>query len=407
VAALFAATICASALCGAPAAANKANSEAEFLKREMNIPAPKDIASLYFYGYNDSMGPGKRNLHRLASVCGLLRALVLLAACGLAAPALAQPRALEPVRIEVPSATNLQFFALWVAVGSGAFKAEGLEPRILVAPSPRLSGEMLFRGDADVALLPPPMFLGMMAEEKPVRLFASLLANEPINLVVRKDVAEARAISGRSSLRERLLALRGARIGLASEVGPRLRTLYASAGLDAEKDAQLVVVAGPEQVKELADRKVDALFAHTPYLETALVQYGAMLVVGTSKGEIPALSQGQIHALATTRAVAASRPELIGAVTRAIARAERLIHSDAGATVDALIASGATTDRRLTEAIAAIYAPAVPDTPRISLDGIVRDAKLYPAHPRAPDFGRVKASDYVSAEFAEGLDGKR
>jgi ABC-type nitrate/sulfonate/bicarbonate transport system substrate-binding protein len=335
------------------------------------------------------------------SVHGLFRAIVLLVGGSLSAPVLAQSPVLTPVRIEVPSKTNLQFFALWVAVGSGAFQAEGLTPQILVAPSPRSTGEMLFKGDAEVALLPPPMFLGMIAEQKPLRLFASLLSNEPINLVVRKDVAEARGISTQASLRERLTALRGARIGLAPEVSPRLKALYASAGMDAEKDAQLVVVPGPDQVQALAGRKVDALFAHTPYLETAIVQYGATLLVGTSKGEIAVLRDGQVHALATTKDVARTKPELIAAVARAIARAERLIHSDQKATVDALVASGATKpDRRLTEAIAAIYAPAVPDTPQLSLDGIVRDAKLYPAHPRAPDFTRVKASDYVSAEFA-------
>jgi hypothetical protein len=48
----------------------------------------------------------------------------------------------------------------------------------------------------------------------------------------------------------------------------------------------------------------------------------------------------------------------------------------------------------------AIYAAAVPRTPAISLAGIERDAKLYPAHPRAPDFARVRAADYVASEFS-------
>jgi NitT/TauT family transport system substrate-binding protein len=308
-----------------------------------------------------------------ARLTTLAVALLLGASC---ASAFAVP-ARSPVRIEVPSKTNLQFFALWVAVGSGAFQAEGLEPHILVAPTPRATGEMLFGGRADVALLPPPMFLGMMAEENPIRLFASLLANEPINLVVRRDMADAHRISARLSLRERLTALNGAKIGLAGEVAPRLRALYAFAGLSADKDAKLVVISGAGQVQALADGKVDALFAHTPYLETAMVRYDAVLLVDTSQGDIPALSAGQIHALATTRDLAQTKLTLILSVTRAIARAEHLIHTDPRATVDALIASGAArSDRRLVEAIVAVYAPAVPWDPRISLDGIVRDTSL-------------------------------
>ena len=307
-----------------------------------------------------------------------------------------------PVRIEVPGARNLQFITLWVALGAGFFQAEGLEPKVLVDSTPRDAGQLLLRGDADVALLQPPMFLGMMAEEKPILLFASLLANEPINLVVRKEVAGARRLLANAPLRERLEAIKGLKVGVAGEPPPRLRALFASAGLDAARDIELVIVRGPEQVRALAEHRVDALFSHTPYLETALVKHGAVLLVETSSGEVPALADGQVHALATTRALAREKSDLVLSVTRAILRAQRLIHSDLKATVDALIASGAAgPERALTEAIAAVYGPAVPQTPAVSLPGIERAATLYPAHPRAPDFSRVHASDFVAAEFAQ------
>jgi ABC-type nitrate/sulfonate/bicarbonate transport system substrate-binding protein len=307
-----------------------------------------------------------------------------------------------PVRIEVPNTGNLQFFTLWVAVGAGFFQREGLQPQIIPAAMPRSVGQRLFKGEADVALLPPPMFLGMMAEEKPFLLFASLLANEPINLILRKNIAEARKFRLRANLRERLQSVAGLKLGLAREVSPRLRALFAFAGMNADRDVQLVVVPGPDQVQAFADGKVDALFAHTPYLETALVQYQAVLIADNSSGEVPDLAGGQIHALATTREQARTRPQLIAAVTRAIARAEALIQADAKTTVDAIIASGvAGTNRQQLEAITAIYGPAVPRTPAISLAGIVRDASLYPAHPRAPDFTKLKPADYVAAQFAQ------
>jgi NitT/TauT family transport system substrate-binding protein len=333
----------------------------------------------------------------------LLANLALLAMALVASDsAWAAPSAPTPVRIEVPGDKNLQFFTLWVALGARYFQQEGLEPKILVDATPRSAGQLLFQGLADVALLPPPMFLGMMAEDKPILLFASLLANEPINLALRKSIADARNVSAHAGLRERLQAIRGLRIGLASEVGPRLRALFASAGMNADRDVQLVTIAGPDQVKAFADGRVDVLFAHTPYLETVLVQHGAVLLVDTSGGEVPVLADGQIHALGTTRALARAKPEMMAAVTRAIYRAELLIHSDAKGTVDALLASGAAgSDRRMVESFAAIYGPAVPRTPRISLEGIERDAALYPAHPRAPDFAKVRPADYVAPQFAD------
>jgi NitT/TauT family transport system substrate-binding protein len=336
-------------------------------------------------------------LRRLLVKFALL-AMALIASDG----AWAAPSALTPVRIEVPGDKNLQFFTLWVALGAGYFQQEGLEPKILVDATPRSAGQRLFQGKADVALLPPPMFLGMMAEDKPILLFASLLANEPINLALRKSVADARQVAAHAGLRERLQAIRGLRIGLAGEVAPRLRALFASAGMNADRDVQLMTIAGPDQVKAFADGRIDVLFAHTPYLETVLVQHGAVLLVDTSGGEVPILADGQIHALATTRALARTKPEMMAAVTRAIYRAEFLIHSDAKGTVDAILASGAAgQDRRMVEVFTAVYGPAVPRSPRISLEGIERDAALYPAHPRAPDFAKVKAADYVASQFAD------
>jgi NitT/TauT family transport system substrate-binding protein len=228
------------------------------------------------------------------------------------------------------------------------------------------------------------------------------LANEPINLVLHKDVAEARNVPVAAPLPQKLAALKGLKVGLAGEVTPRLRTLFAAAGLDAAQELELVTVPGPEQVAAFAERKVDLLFSHTPYLEMALVQHGAVLLVDASSGEVPALADGQVHALATSAAMVQRNPQLIEAVTRAIYRAQRLIHSDEQAALEALIASGAATlERRLLAATIAVYGPAVPYTPRISLSGIERAREIFPAHPRAPDFRVVKASDFVSPEFAE------
>lgn len=108
--------------------------------------------------------------------------------------------------------------------------------------------------------------------------------------------------------------------------------------------------------------------------------------------------------MATTREEARAKPKIIAGVTRAIARALSFIHEDPKAAVDAILASGlAKAERPQLEAIVAIYGPAVPRTPKISLSGIERDASLYPAHPRAPDFSRTKVADYVAAEFAQAV----
>ena len=326
---------------------------------------------------------------------------IALAAMALLAHHAAEAADPAPIRIEVPKAGNLQYFTLWVALGAGAFQQEGLAPQLLIDDTPQDAGRRLLSGEADVAVLPPPMFLGMIAEEKPILLFASLLANEPIDFVVRRDVAEARGLSTAAPLADRLRALKGIKVGVAGGPPPRLQAFFASVGMNADQDIEMVLVWGRDQVQAFASHQVDALFAHTPYLETVLVKHDAVLVADLSGGEVAALADGQIHALATSKARAQAAPDLIAAATRAIYRAQRLIRSDREATVDAVLASGVKEfDRKLVEKIAAIYSPAVPATPALSLAGIERDAELYPAFPRKPDFSRVKAADFVAPAFA-------
>jgi ABC-type nitrate/sulfonate/bicarbonate transport system substrate-binding protein len=300
------------------------------------------------------------------------------------------------VRIEVPGNKNLQFFTLWVALGAGYFQQEGLEPRILVDATPRSAGQLLFQGQADVALLPPPMFLGMMAEDKPILLFASLLANEPINLALRKSVADARKFSPHALLRERLQAIMGLKVGLAGEVAPRLRALFASAGMNADKDVQLVTIPGPDQVQAFTQRRIDVLFAHTPYLETVLVQNDAVLLVDNSGGEVPVLADGQIHALATTRTLAQTKPEMMAAVTRAIYRAQRLSpfpmrgHGGRARPPGAAGSDGAVSCGR-------------PVRPSQVTQGGWRSGAGGGARPRLPaGFRYRKAADYVAAHLQSG-----
>ncbi len=97
--------------------------------------------------------------------------------------------AAQPVRIGLPERNNLQYLSFWVAHGAGFFKAEGLDVEIVVADVPNQSGMILMQGRVDIALLQPPVYLGLMAEQHPFALFANLLANEPISLIVRQDVA--------------------------------------------------------------------------------------------------------------------------------------------------------------------------------------------------------------------------
>ncbi|MBI4337589.1 MAG: ABC transporter substrate-binding protein [Chloroflexi bacterium] len=330
-----------------------------------------------------------------------IAAVYVLTACGgAAATPVPTAGSATTVRLIVPRADNLQYLNFWVAVGAGFFKEEGLDVQVVVPPSPRLGAQFLLQGQGDVALLQPSMYIEQIAQKQPVLVFANLLQNDPINLVVRKEVAEARKLSPDAPLAERLKGLQGLKVGVAPNPPTRLRILFASVGMDIDKDIQ-VVILGEEIYQAFEGNPIDALYAHTPFLEKALAEQGAVLLVNQSRGDIPELAGLAIHALVTTRQFAASKPEVVLALTRGVYRAQQLIHTDLKAAEDALFRSGVPgLQPHLVEALLPIYQPAIPWTPEVSVEAIKKsNENIFPVRQPPQDLTKVNLSDYIAPQF--------
>jgi ABC-type nitrate/sulfonate/bicarbonate transport system substrate-binding protein len=337
-----------------------------------------------------------------------MRGLIRIFAVAALASAFAAPAIAATVRIGVPERDNIQFLTLWVALGAGYLQNEGLDVQLVVADVPNQSGQLLLQHKADVALLQPPVYLGLISQQRPIVLFANLLSNDPINLIVRPDVAAKISLNTKAPLGQRLRSLKGLRIGVANEPPRRLRVLLAQAGMDADRDIQMTIVPADEQIDAFRNGVVDALYTHTPFLEEALVNLGAVLTVNQSAGEVPELANGEIHSLAATREYATAHPDVLLAVTRAIARAQDLLHRDAAAAGRALVRAGipVPTPRHLST-IVDLYRAAVPSTPKVSAAAVERDATLYPARPSVPDFTRIHAADFLLPDIAEKASNRR
>jgi NitT/TauT family transport system substrate-binding protein len=248
--------------------------------------------------------------------------------------------AAQPVRIGIPERDNLQYLAFWVAQGAGLFKAEGLEVEVIYPDVPNQSGMILMQKRVDISLLQPPVYLGLIAEQHPFALFANLLANDPINLIVRRDVADRLKLDPKAPLPDRLAAIKGLRAGVAPEPPRRMRMLFTQAGMNADQEVRIVIRRAEDQLEAFTSDAVDALYTHSPALEDAIVRLGAVIYVNQSSGEIAPLAGGQIHSLGATREYIAAHPEVIRKVTRAIARAQQLIHANTRTVIDALTTVG-------------------------------------------------------------------
>jgi NitT/TauT family transport system substrate-binding protein len=302
------------------------------------------------------------------------------------------------VRVLVPDSDNLQYVAFWVARGAGYFEEEGVTVDLLVPDVPAQAIAWVIAGEAPVAVLPPPVYLQLVADRFPVQLVANLLQNDPIDLIVRRSVFEQRHMSATAPLRERLASLKGLRVGVAPGPPARLRALFTSVGLDADRDVQIVIRKGQDQNEAFAGDQCDALYAHTPYLERALDDQDAVMLVNQSAGEVPSLAMRQIHALVVRDDFLGAHQPAVAAMVRAIARAEVLVHTDLAATEDAVMRAIPSMDRRHLHTLLGLYQAAVPALPRVTVEGLAPALALFPANRTAPSLEGVPLADFVATD---------
>lgn len=326
-----------------------------------------------------------------------LSAFVLFVAQTHASPA----DAAEKLKVVVPDKENLQYLSFWVALASGAFAAEDLDVEVISPPAPGQTPTLFEEtADADAAVLPPPMYLAMIGRRVPIALVANLLANDPIELIVRKSILAERKLDASMPLKARLAGLHGLRIGIAPHPPARLRALYASEGLDADQELSLVILHGKEQNAAFTEGKVDALFAHTPYVERALVHDDAAVLVNLSRGEAPSLANRMIHALVFKQAFLARRRDVVVRAYRAIARAEAEIHASPPAAMASAKKQMKTRDEKEIATLVGLYEPAIPRTAEVRVEDLAPGLTLFPTGTPKPDLSSIPLGEYVASDIA-------
>ncbi len=123
---------------------------------------------------------------------------------------------------------------------------------------------------------------------------------------------------------------------------------------------------------------MDGVYAPTPTMEAVLVAGDAVIYVDPAAGEIPALSERMIQALAVTRAFARANPSEVEALVRGVAKAEHLIRFEPAVATRALHEALPALDPARASRVVSVYAQAVPATPHVEGSLIKREARFYP-----------------------------
>jgi ABC-type nitrate/sulfonate/bicarbonate transport system substrate-binding protein len=187
-------------------------------------------------------------------------------------------------------AQTLTFSAHYVAHDGGFFKKEGLKvtDRNLVGVA---SPNAVLAGSADFTVGTGPVFLRAASKGQKFKAIVNLVDKPLVELVLRKDVAEAAGITDKTPAAERAKALKGKTIaiqGVGSIVHAWQRYVTNRAGLDVEKDVRIQPMDPPAMFPALETKAVDGYTTSMPFTTQAIVK-GAAVMVASSTFDAPEL----------------------------------------------------------------------------------------------------------------------
>jgi sulfonate transport system substrate-binding protein len=264
--------------------------------------------------------------------------------------------AAEQVRIAV-SSTSLFFASAYVAKQMRYFEDNGLDVTVVDVGSGSNVIASVVGGSAEIGGAGIRNISQGVAKGQDLKAFGSSLKGFPNFLVVRKGFMDEVGVKPDGPLTARIASLRGKTIAvndIGGSAGDFVRELLRRGGFG-DRDAALINISStPGRLAALKAKRVDALVGYAPEPETAMLEgYGEILI--DSATDIPEIKSIEYIMYFARAAYIQEKPDLIERLTRAIAKATRLMKDDTTTARDAFFAQmtakafGGATDPKLAE----------------------------------------------------------
>jgi NitT/TauT family transport system substrate-binding protein len=252
-------------------------------------------------------------------------AVLVLALAPTTAPA-QEPKQEINILMALPAAT-LTFSNAFIAEDAGFYKQEGIKVsnRTIVGVG---SVNAVIAGSADFTIGTGPVFLRAAANGQRMLAIMNLIDKPLVELVLRKDVAQAAGITEQSPFAERAKALRGKTIaiqGVGSIVHAWERLVARRGGLDIEQDVRIAPMDPPGMLPGLITKALDGYATSLPFTTEAVVK-GNAVMLASAVNDAPDLLPFGYGLVYTKPDTCTKAREKCLRLTRALAAANRFIH---------------------------------------------------------------------------------
>jgi NitT/TauT family transport system substrate-binding protein len=234
----------------------------------------------------------------------------------------------------VLSSTSFAWLPLYVADGAGLFAKEGLEVEIVNVKDGTVVVTAILNGDADLAGVGGNAVFAARAANQPVKFLTPMNTEYTSTIFGRKDVFAKLGITDKSTLEQKIGALKGLKLGVISFNGGQhtmLRFLFAkyAGGVDVDKAAEIVPIGDAANTLAAMRRgAIDASAFSPPVAEKAVADGYAMILVDTIGGDVPETRGMVFTAMAVTDKGLKDKSKELASFVRAIDAADKLIQSD-------------------------------------------------------------------------------
>jgi len=171
------------------------------------------------------------------------------------------------------------------------------------------------------------VFLRAAAAGQRMLAIANLIDKPLVELVLRKDVADAAGITDATPLAERAKALKGKTIaiqGVGSIVHAWERFVASRGGLDIEKDVRIAPMDPPPMLASMETKAIDGFATSLPFTTEAVVK-GKAIMLASGASAAPELLPFAYGLIYTRSDMCTKTREKCERVVRALATANRFI----------------------------------------------------------------------------------
>jgi ABC-type nitrate/sulfonate/bicarbonate transport system substrate-binding protein len=280
------------------------------------------------------------------------------------------------VIMALPAAT-LTFSAAFLAEDAGFYKKEGLKVtnRTIVGVG---APNAVLAGSADFTMGTGPVFLRAAAQGQRFFAIVNLIDKPLVEMVLRKDVAEAAKITSTMSLAERAKALKGKTIGIqgvGSIVHAWERLVVARGGLDVEQDVRIAPMDPPAMLPALENKAIDGYATSLPFT-TAAVLKGSAVMFASAVTDAPDLIPFAYGLIYSKPELCKEQREKCARMARAMKGVAQFIQEKPGEALELLKKRFNTTDPQLLEAAWKTVSAAHAKDIRVTVPGLENSQKV-------------------------------